>query len=461
MFACLVRMKHVQVTSKSMQALLQQIDNTNLPKNLHTPELKEHISLLEQMQAPAILKLHELDNSQLIKLVKHYATYQLSSEDLYSAVASQFFKRAHSFTLDELVELVYFMARTGGNERIFSVADNLIVKDPFKITPGLAGKISFAYGLRNEGSETLWKALANVFKVGYQDFSLDEGLLFVTGVQKKQYKDIQLLTVIENWGKNHVEEMDPLQFTQLLYSFLKLNTSSSSLKALEERIPVQDMYSREVEKLLGCYLVHNRKLPNNLLLERALWLISNSQVSPAELSHLIYTLRGYPDTQEHFHEINKLLLETLELCNPQELVSLFVAVVSTGTETSEVLGAFKANFRDISPQQLLKVVSSLARRGKLFKEATEPILNQALVFVKARNLSTSEFTFLMYCLCKLNYQNKAFWDEALRQAKFFRVENADEYMQLYLTVKDLAQLGVDPTKTLNYLETSYEKTDNK
>lgn len=465
----LISFRYFSVIEKSIHPtrdLIRQIEQTSNIINLikkekfGNPDYLEHSRILKDLEETAIVRSQDFNNLQLMNCLKYYVTADQGSEKLFSALTYQIYKRIHSFTSEELSNLIYFASNTKLEDRLYDVIDNLLIKDAFKITFEMAGKIAIAYGTNKKGSDTLWRIIASIFITQSEKLDIENGLKIITGVYNKEYKDFDLLRVIEDWGVKNADKMDSAQIAQLFYSLIKLESSDEVLSNVENSFQYEKLESKDSEKLLGCYIHKKRELPNRHLLDCCLKFIKSGQINPSELIQFIHSLSRFNDTDLHFKEIEKLVMKTIDTFSIEEIVYLFVALIKTGKETSNLLSVFRTQFeRDIEKEYYPLLYTSLLRRGNLFKDTVEPILKKTQYAIRGNALDTSTFIIVLYSLLQLKYDNLQFWEKSLRSVRNFDLKSPDEYIQIYKIVQKIGEMGIDNSEALSYLSNRYESNN--
>ncbi|CAG9333999.1 unnamed protein product [Blepharisma stoltei] len=453
----------VQKAINPMKDLITQIEN-----NINAVELmkkeremsevaQERKRALNDLEQTAAFKVHEFDNENLLKILKIYAENDQGTEKLLSAISSQIYRRIHSFSYQELSDIVFYLYNWEYESRVFDVIDNLLIKNPFEITPEMAARISLAYGMKKKGSDTLFKIITNIFLTKKAEINAENGIMIITGLYKKEYKDFALLRAIEEWAVSKAETMNPSQISQLFYCLIKLESPDSVLEKIENSFKIQDFQAKDIEKVLGCYLFKNRALPNGKLLDRCIELISKNQITPSELVQLIYTLSQHNNTADIFTEIEKLIVNSIESFTQEEIVYLFVALIRTGKETPSILSILKPCLdTNIDAKYLSMIYASILRRGNLYIETLEPLFKWTATCIKGNILDTQSIIAALYTLLHLKYQNLEFWSNILKCIKDIKIRSADEYIQIYKITQRIGKLDLDVGEVLEFLSRRYE-----
>lgn len=454
----------LKVSSK-VKDLLTQIETQPYSLQLYqklkeeVPEFSDYIKKLKDLEVPALYKVGEMKNEQLMMLLQHYSVSSQGSSRLYNTVSQHLFKRIHSFNFTDLSRICYFYCSVSGHERLFDVIENIVMKDPVQLDAVSCCRLAMAYGIKGKGSDNLWSMLGGVFIACRDKINTHEGIMFLTGITKKMYKDPALTSHIESWMKEHMQEFSGSLLTQALFCHIKAKLSDEIIQELEQMLNYDEMSAVDCEKLLGVYLVNQRKGPINKLLSTAQDILDESEVTPSEVINFIFTLKGYPNTSSHFTSIENYIQSKQEVLDSEEATALFSALLSTHKLSESCLASFQAIFstQAFSPSQQLRILTTLLRCSNLHLPYTSPILSQVYSSIVGKSLSTEEYIVAVYSLSRLEYADSTFWDSVLKEARNLKIRDAESYMQLYMSIRHLSSLGVSTEGILDYLSSVYER----
>lgn len=239
---------------------------------------------------------------------------------------------------------------------------------------------------------------------------------------------------------------------------IKNKQSDEIIHTLEQRLNYEEMSAVDCEKLLGVYLVNNRKGPTDKLLSTAQEILDDTEVTPVEVINFIFTLRGYPSTLSHYSSIESYIQSKQDVLDPEETTALFTSLLSSHKISESCLSTFQALFtaHSLSNSQLLRILTCLLRSSSLHLPYTSQVMSQLYTSIVGKSLSSEEYIIAVYSLSHLGYGNSEFWEGVLRESRFIKIRDAESYMQLYMSIRNLSALGIPTESSLEHLSREYE-----
>lgn len=452
--------------SNKVKDLLTQIESQPYSLQLYhklkeeVPEFADYVKKLKDLEVPALYKVGEMKNDQLLMLLQHYSVSSQGSARLYNSVSQHLYKRIHSFSFTDLSRICYFYSSVSDHDQLFEVVENIVLKDPAQLDSGSCSRLAMAYGIKGKGSDNMWRMLGGVFIACRDKMAVHEGIMFLTGITKKMYKDPAITSHIESWVIEHKDEMTGSLLVQALYCLIKNKLSDEIIQTLEKRLSYDEMTAVDCEKLLGVYLVNSRKGPIDKLLSTAQEILDASDLTPGEVINLIFTLKGYSGTSSHYSSIEQYIKSKQEILDREEATALFTSLLSCHKVSDSCLSTFQGLFSTqiLSSSQLLHIITCLLRCQNLHLPYTSPILSQLHTSIVGKSLSSEEYIIAVYSLSRLGYGVSDFWEDVLRESRFIKIRDAESYMQLYMSIRNLASLGISTEISLEHLSRTYENS---
>ena len=242
----------------------------------------------------------------------------------------------------------------------------------------------------------------------------------------------------------------------MIYILFKFSLFSSAQEKIKG-IAINIFPASDIDKLIGCLIENSLETPIEFT-DYLLLLIQELRIMPLELVHLIYTLSYLPNnTQQIFEAIPNFLEKSIENMPKNEKLLIFIALVNNHKESQQIFEIFQKQFNsDLNAIEIVSAFPVFIKRNNLFLPWTQGLLDALFLHIQGRAIETKELVTAMYSLCKLKYSNEIFWKAALEAAIATKITSAEEYIQVKKTIKEISKLGIDISKYITHLESTYE-----
>lgn len=419
------------------------------------PKFKEQIALLKDLEQPSMFRMKDFPNEKLISLLKAYTMLEQGSSRFFNNLFQQIQKRINSFSPEELSTIVYFLSNVKQTEQIFAMVEHILMADPLNMPHEIIGKLSFAFSIKKIFSPDLFKVLSNIFCVCNEQISPENGYLFLTGIYKVGHASAVLKQTTEKWVLANWDSFAPSEISHIIYILFKLDLIDFAISQTE-KIDLKSQTVMDIDKILGCFIEKNIKIPN-FLLDHLYKTIQDLEIAQNELIGLSYTLEFVEDNKKFYIAMQKVLEKTFHLISAYEKTHIFIATISVKQESAEFFELFKHFFSsELTLEMILSILPVFIKRKNVFLPYTKGVFDSLTQMVQGKVLKTQELIMCAYSLCKAEYNEEQFWKAILKALIYTKFESAEEYIQAKKTVKEIGKLGIDVSQCLGALESRYE-----
>ena len=401
------------------------------------------------METPLQVHLRNLSTSQLMTVLRSYSLTNQGSSQLYSKAAVFTMKRLHSLQPEQQAEVCYYFARAKQpNARLFNSVQHYFMRDIRKFPPKSVAYLSYSF--TSTGSQDFYRTISEVFKANYSDFTVETGLLLLTGLSAHSPLDSGLYPALEAW----VSALPPPPQTllvQLIHVLLRLHVDSALVTSLENQLVFEEMDLKTIEHFLGCCVSFGREINEKVVnsLENVLESEPNDYVT---VSKLIYTVKLAPNHGDFMSIIHSFLYKTLGSMSASEFALIASSLLHTKSLNSVLISLLDAYFttHKFGVSDVLRVLLAAGSD----KAHVTSLVPQITEIVKGHVCTSSEFVLLVSLLVRLDIQEDQVWEEVCREATVVKLEDAEQYMQLVAVLRTVKT--VDTTAALQAVARLYE-----
>lgn len=434
--------------SPKVKSLVMRL-NTTQPRRIDLfPTAAEHLTALQDLNLPLLNQLRHLTTDQLIAALRSYALSGEGSEELYQVIVEQVERRVRNLTGEQMAALCYYLERANVTYKLLNdTVERTFLQNGSVFSPTAVSQLTFA--LSNCRSEALFTASLGVFKANSTAFTAENGLLLLSGLLRGGKKDASLGPSLISWSKS-IKSSQPV-LVQIHHLLLHLQSPQLALNSLEKQLKIPEMDLRTAELFLESCVVYRRPGIEGLIGHIG-GLLGRADVDVAAVARLIYTLRKVPNRVEigeivhKFIQRNLVLFTTTEVC---QIASALLATKDANIATFRSLSDMLISIQ-LPTSDLLRILLSSSSD---FDPLSVSLFPQIIDYLNGHIFQPSEFVLLVSLLSR-GSGSEDLWSAVMREAEEIPLEDAEQYMQVYSTIKALG--GVRTEETLKRLEEKYE-----